>query len=60
MFNSGKMVVTGARNEDDSQLAARRIARVVQVRVACAPLSFTWRCGHSLLWVCVCVRAHRN
>lgn len=30
VFNSGKMVVTGARNEDDSQLAARRIARVVQ------------------------------
>jgi transcription initiation factor TFIID TATA-box-binding protein len=30
IFASGKMVVTGAKNEDDSLLAARKIAKVLQ------------------------------
>jgi len=30
IFASGKMVVTGARSEDDSKLAARKYARIVQ------------------------------
>jgi len=30
IFASGKMVVTGARNEDDTRLAARRLAKMVQ------------------------------
>ncbi|XP_037072855.1 TATA-box-binding protein-like [Pollicipes pollicipes] len=30
VFASGKMVVTGARNEDDSRLAARKFARIIQ------------------------------
>lgn len=30
LFKSGKMVVTGARNEDDSRLAARKYARIIQ------------------------------
>ena len=36
VFKSGKMVITGARNEDDAQLAARRIAKVIQVCAECA------------------------
>lgn len=30
IFASGKMVVTGAKSEDDSRLAARKYARIVQ------------------------------
>lgn len=30
IFSSGKMVCTGAKSEDDSKLAARRYARIVQ------------------------------
>lgn len=30
MFASGKIVVTGARNEDDSKLACRKFARMIQ------------------------------
>ncbi|KXN70762.1 TBP-domain-containing protein [Conidiobolus coronatus NRRL 28638] len=30
IFGSGKMVVTGAKSEDDSRLAARKYARIVQ------------------------------
>ncbi|KAJ2520731.1 TATA-binding protein (TBP), partial [Coemansia sp. RSA 1937] len=30
IFASGKMVVTGAKSEDDSKLAARKYARIVQ------------------------------
>lgn len=30
LFRSGKMVITGARNEDDSRLAARKYARIIQ------------------------------
>lgn len=30
LFKSGKMVVTGAKNEDDSRLAARKFARIIQ------------------------------
>jgi transcription initiation factor TFIID TATA-box-binding protein len=30
LFRSGKMVVTGARNEVDSRLAARKYARIIQ------------------------------
>jgi transcription initiation factor TFIID TATA-box-binding protein len=30
IFASGKMVITGAKSEDDSRLAARKFARVVQ------------------------------
>lgn len=30
VFQSGKMVVTGARCEDDSSLAARKFARIIQ------------------------------
>ena len=32
IFASGKMVVTGAKSEDDSRLAARKYGRIVQVR----------------------------
>lgn len=30
IFASGKMVVTGAKSEDDSKLAARKYARIIQ------------------------------
>jgi hypothetical protein len=30
IFASGKMVVTGAKSEDDSRLAARKYARIIQ------------------------------
>lgn len=30
IFSSGKMVCTGAKSEDDSRLAARKYARIVQ------------------------------
>ena len=30
IFASGKMVVTGAKSEDDSHLAARKFARLIQ------------------------------
>lgn len=30
LFQSGKMVTTGARNEDDSRLAARKVAKIVK------------------------------
>lgn len=30
IFASGKMVVTGAKSEDDSRLASRKYARIVQ------------------------------
>jgi transcription initiation factor TFIID TATA-box-binding protein len=30
IFASGKMVVTGAKSEDDSKLAGRKYARVIQ------------------------------
>jgi transcription initiation factor TFIID TATA-box-binding protein len=30
LFRSGKMVITGARNEADSRLAARKYARIIQ------------------------------
>ncbi|KAE9551883.1 hypothetical protein FO519_004905 [Halicephalobus sp. NKZ332] len=30
IFNSGKMVITGAKSEDDSRLAARKYARIIQ------------------------------
>ncbi|KAF2876198.1 hypothetical protein BDV95DRAFT_560232 [Massariosphaeria phaeospora] len=30
VFASGKMVVTGARSEDDSRLASRKYARIIQ------------------------------
>jgi transcription initiation factor TFIID TATA-box-binding protein len=30
VFASGKMVVTGAKSEDDSRLASRKYARIVQ------------------------------
>ncbi|KAJ9578758.1 hypothetical protein L9F63_005016, partial [Diploptera punctata] len=30
LFRSGKMVITGARNEADSKLAARKYARIIQ------------------------------
>ena len=30
IFSSGKMVVTGAKSEDDSRLASRKYARIVQ------------------------------
>lgn len=30
IFKSGKMVVTGARTEHESQLAARKFARIIQ------------------------------
>lgn len=30
IFASGKMVVTGAKSEEDSRLAARKYARIVQ------------------------------
>ena len=31
VFSSGKMVVTGAKNEDDAHLAARKFTRMIQV-----------------------------
>jgi transcription initiation factor TFIID TATA-box-binding protein len=33
IFASGKMVVTGAKSEDDSRLASRKYARIVQKRL---------------------------
>ena len=33
IFASGKMVVTGAKSEDDSKLASRKYARIIQVRL---------------------------
>jgi transcription initiation factor TFIID TATA-box-binding protein len=30
IFASGKMVVTGAKSEDDSKLASRKYARIIQ------------------------------
>lgn len=30
IFSSGKMVCTGAKSEDDSRLAARKYARIIQ------------------------------
>ena len=30
IFSSGKMVCTGAKSEEDSRLAARKYARIVQ------------------------------
>jgi transcription initiation factor TFIID TATA-box-binding protein len=30
IFASGKMVVTGAKSEDDSRLASRKYARIIQ------------------------------
>lgn len=30
IFSSGKMVCTGAKSEDDSKLAARKYARIIQ------------------------------
>jgi transcription initiation factor TFIID TATA-box-binding protein len=30
VFASGKVVVTGAKSEDDSRLAARKYARIIQ------------------------------
>jgi transcription initiation factor TFIID TATA-box-binding protein len=30
IFASGKMVVTGAKSEDDSKLAGRKYARIIQ------------------------------
>jgi transcription initiation factor TFIID TATA-box-binding protein len=30
LFNSGKLVVTGTKNEDDGLLAARKVAKIVQ------------------------------
>lgn len=30
VFASGKVVVTGAKSEDDSRLAARKFARIIQ------------------------------
>ncbi len=30
IFKTGKMVVTGAKSENDSQIAARKFARIIQ------------------------------
>ena len=30
LFNSGKMVCTGAKDEDESRIAARKFARIIQ------------------------------
>ena len=37
IFASGKMVVTGAKSEDDSKLASRKYARIIQ-KLGKAPL----------------------
>ena len=40
IFASGKIVVTGARNEDDARLAARKVAKIVR-KVQEAPVKFS-------------------
>lgn len=44
IFSSGKMVCTGAKSEDDSRLAARKYARIIQ------KLGFQVRFGLSSFW----------
>jgi hypothetical protein len=55
IFASGKMVVTGAKSEDDSRLASRKYARIIQVRFSahrymCS--KFTKRGKRVLGWRC--------
>lgn len=46
IFSSGKMVCTGAKSEEDSRLAARKYARIIQ------KLGFTVNC----LQMCISMR----
>lgn len=45
IFSSGKMVCTGAKSEEDSRLAARKYARIIQ------KLGFTVSCLKLCLWL---------
>jgi transcription initiation factor TFIID TATA-box-binding protein len=56
IFSSGKMVCTGAKSEEDSRLAARKYARIIQKLGFTVSklilLIITWYKTNSLLAVC--------